>query len=145
MAKLTKIFSGQTPTIRAAIKADETWFDKETDLATQAELNAEFSDAATVPFPVSLTVYKSGNTLTPYEFKKEKSAPCAGFSNLNISPEILIEKSTVEENELDYNLSHTLDTRASNPFETSGVYWCVYTIFPKAGAPIVIAAGVEVG
>ncbi len=145
MAKLTKIFSGQTPTIRAAIKAADAWFDKENDLATQDELNAEFSDAESVPFPISLTVYKSGNTLTPYEFKKEKSTPCAGFVNLNLSDDILIEPSTVEENELDYNLSHTLDTRASNPFETSGVYWCVYRIFPKAGPPIVIAPGVELG
>jgi len=64
---------------------------------------------------------------------------------MNVSDAAFIETASVVENNLDYNFSHTLDTRANNPFINSGVYWFVYTIYPKAGAPIVITAGVEVG
>lgn len=133
MAYIT-ISQRQTPCFRAMIKSesDGALFDKDTQLATQEELNAEGLVNA---HPISYSVFKTQSNL--YYSTTGEAAPVTGFQNVEINSECLIAPADVESDKLDYNFSFTPEARASWPFAEQGVYFVDFMIYPKEGAAIV--------
>lgn len=133
MAYIT-ISQRQTPCFRAMIKEEGSGdlFDPETQLATQEELDEE---GLTNAKPISYSVFKSQSKL--YYSTTGDATPVAGYQNVEIDSEALIDPDAVESFELDYNFSFTPEARSSFPFAEPGVYFVDFMIYPKEGAAIV--------
>lgn len=131
----------QTPTFRAMVK-DEfgRLFDLNTDLATTDELTAEGIDAA----PIAVTIYRSTESLTPYESDIENAEIVAGFDSLAIDSSAFLESETVQADGLNYNFQWTPESRAVFPFDKVGYYFADFIVYPKTGAAIVFRVGVIV-
>lgn len=140
MANIIKITQFQAPQFRALIKSDSTdaLFDPTTDLATQAELDAEDIDA----YPISCTVYKSLDPVAPYIFNTERAEVVPGFNNVEIPASAFID--TTGETDPDHNFAYTFDNRKSFAFAEAGVFFVDFLLYPKVGAALAWRSGVEV-
>ena len=132
--KEIKITQRQTPCFRAMITdfGSGDLFDPDSDLATTAELTAE---GLTNAHPVSYSVFKTPSKL--YYSTASEATPVAGFQNVAVDPDCLIDPDDVEADDLDYNFSFTPNARANFPFAEPGVYFVDFMIYPKEGAAIV--------
>lgn len=137
---LTRITQKQAPQFRALIKnEDGTLFDPSVHLATAAELAAEGIDAS----PISCSVYKSTNSIAPYNFSTAEAVPVEGFVDVPISADAFVD--TAGQNPATYNFAYTLDNRASFAFADAGIYFVDFLLYPKTGAALAWRVGVEVG
>lgn len=141
MIELTRITQKQAPQFRALIQTDDgaTLFDPDTHLATQADLTSEGIDAA----PISCTVYKSTNSIAPYNFSTAEAEVVAGFQDVEIPDTAFID--TTGKNPVVYNFAFTLDNRAAFAFADAGIYFVDFLLYPKTGAALAWRVGVEVG
>ena len=141
MIELTRITQRQAPQFRALITnaADGTLFDPATNLATAAELAQEGIDAA----PISCTVYKSTNSIAPYNFSTANAEAVAGFTDVEIPSTAFID--TSGQDPVEYNFAYTLDNRAAFAFADAGIYFVDFLLYPKTGAALAWRVGVEVG
>lgn len=141
MINLTRITQKQAPQFRALIadENDGSLFDPATNLATAADLTSEGISAS----PISCTVYKSTNTIAPYNFSTANAEPVTGFVNVSIPDTAFIDVSGVQDPE--YNFSFTLQNRSTFAFADAGVYFVDFLLYPKTGAALAWRVGVEVG
>lgn len=139
--ELTRITQKQAPQFRALIKneGDGTLFDPAIHLATAAELEAEGIDAA----PISCSVYRSTNSIAPYNFSTAEAVPVEGFQDVPIDPDAFVD--TSGQDPVTYNFAFTLDNRASFAFADAGIYFVDFLLYPKTGAALAWRVGVEVG
>lgn len=139
--ELVRITQKQAPQFRARIRTenDGTLFDPSVHLATAAELAQEGIDAA----PISCTVYKSTNSIAPYNFSTAEAVPVEGFVDVPIDPDAFVD--TSGQDPVTYNFAYTLDNRASFAFADAGIYFVDFLLYPKTGAALAWRVGVEVG
>lgn len=116
------------------IKAEGTGalFDPTTQLATQQDL---IDEGLTGVYPVSYSVYKTQSAL--YYSTTSEAAPVADYQNVEIDSSCVLTPAQVETDLLDYNFTYTPEARASFPFQTPGVYFVDFMMYPKEGAAIV--------
>ena len=141
MINLTRITQKQAPQFRALIadENDGSLFDPTTNLATAADLASEGISAS----PISCTVYKSTNTIAPYNFSTANAETVTGFVNVSIPDTAFIDVSGIQDPE--YNFSFTLQNRSTFAFADAGVYFVDFLLYPKTGAALAWRVGVEVG
>ena len=139
--ELTRITQRQAPQFRALIKSegDGSLFDPNTHLATAAELATEGIDAA----PISCTVYRSTNSIAPYNFSTENADIVEGYENVEIPSSAFID--VASQDPVTYNFAFTLDNRATFAFAEAGLYFVDFLLYPKTGAALAWRVGVEVG
>ena len=135
MATVT-ITQNQTPLFLAAIKSDGDWFDPE-NLATSAQL---ISEGITRP-PISYTIYRSTDSLSPLSFSTSNAVVVAGFENVEINPAAILDPEDVEG---DYNFQFAPASRSVFPFSETGYYFVDFLLYPQAGAAVAWRVGVEV-
>lgn len=135
MATVT-ITQNQTPLFLAAIKSDGDWFDP-ANLATAAQLSAE---GITRP-PISYTIYRSTDSLSPLSFSTSNAVVVTGFENVEISAAAILDPEDVEG---DYNFQFAPASRTVFPFSETGYYFVDFLLYPQAGAAIAWRVGVEV-
>jgi hypothetical protein len=140
MIDITRITQKQAPQFRALIKTDDgTLFDPSTHLATAAELAQEGIDAA----PISCTVYRSTSTIAPYNFSTADAQVVTGYENIEIPASAFVD--TSGQDPVEYNFAYTLENRAAFAFESAGIYFVDFLLYPKTGAALAWRVGVEVG
>ena len=138
---LVRITQKQAPQFRALIRTenDGTLFDPSVHLATAADLAAEGIDAS----PISCSVYKSTNSIAPYNFSTAEATPVEGFVDVPIDADAFVD--TTGQDSVTYNFAYTLDNRAAFAFADAGIYFVDFLLYPKTGAAVAWRVGVEVG
>ncbi len=141
MIELARITQKQAPQFRALIRTENngTLFDPTVHLATVADLAAEGIDAA----PISCSVYRSTNSIAPYNFSTAEATPVAGFQDVEISSDAFVD--TTGQDPVLYNFAFTLDNRTAFAFADAGIYFVDFLLYPKTGAALAWRVGVEVG
>lgn len=139
--ELVRITQKQAPQFRARIRTenDGTLFDPSVHLATAADLAAEGIDAA----PISCSVYKSTNSIAPYNFSTAEAVPIEGFVDVPIDADAFVD--TSGQDPVTYNFAYTLPNRAAFAFADAGIYFVDFLLYPKTGAAVPWRVGVEVG
>jgi len=138
--ELARITQRQAPQFRALIKneSDGTLFDPAIHLATAAELAAEGIDAS----PISCSVYRSTNSIAPYNFSTANAEIIEGYENVEIPASAFVDVASQETTA--YNFAFTLDNRATFAFAEAGLYFVDFLLYPKTGAALAWRVGVEV-
>lgn len=140
MIELARITQKQAPQFRALIRTenDGALFDPAVHLATAAELAAEGIDAS----PISCSVYRSTNSIAPYNFSTAEAVPVEGFVDVPIDADAFVD--TTSQDPVSYNFAYTLENRASFAFAEAGIYFVDFLLYPKTGAALAWRVGVEV-
>lgn len=138
-----KITQNQAPQFRALIKTLDgaRLFDKNADLATREELDAEGLEDV---HPAAYTVYKANGGITPYIMTTDNATAIEGYTNREINAEAFFTPAQVEASNLAYNFIFTPDNRATFAFKEAGFYFVDFKIMPKTGGAIVFRVNIQV-